>query len=61
MEYGVGIVMKNIMDNLKMVKKTVMDISFAGKENFITSILVSGRKVDSRERDYQKKTASYTQ
>ena len=52
---------QHIMDNLKMVKKTVMDISFAGKENFITSILVSGRKVDSRERDYKKKTASYTQ
>ena len=52
---------QHIMDNFKMINKTVMDISFAGKENFITSILVSGRKVDSRERDYKKKTASYTQ
>jgi hypothetical protein len=26
MEYGVGIVMKNIMDNLKMMKETVMDV-----------------------------------
>ena len=55
MEYGVGIVMKNIMDNLKMMKETVMDVW--GSKNGVMEImkhstLVSLRKVINMERDY---------